>query len=124
MYLLNTHAIIWYVTGDENLSLEARNIMETKRCFFSYASLWEIPIKQTKRTLEFNIDIPKLKNVLESEQFIYLPLTEYDAERIKQLPEIHRDPFNRILIAQALENDLTIITRDTKIPLYDVKTIW
>ena len=74
--------------------------------------------------MEFNIDIPKLKNVLESEQFIYLPLTEYDAERIKQLPEIHRDPFNRILIAQALENDLTIITRDTKIPLYDVKTIW
>lgn len=86
--------------------------------------MWEIAIKQTKRTLEFNIDIPKLKNVLESEQFIYLPLTEYDAERIKQLPEIHRDPFNRILIAQALENDLTIITRDTKIPLYDVKTIW
>ena len=124
MYLLDTHAIIWYVSGSNELSSTAKNIMETKRCFFSFASLWEIAIKQAKGTLQFNIDIPKLKTVLEDEEFIYLPPTEFDAETIKVLPDIHKDPFDRLLIAQAIENNLTIVTTDSKIPQYNVKTIW
>ena len=124
MYLLDTHAIIWYVTGSNELSSLVRNLMETKRCFFSFVSLWEIAIKQAKGTLDFKITISQLKTVLENEEFIYLHPTEYDAERIKNLPDIHRDPFDRLLIAQAIENNLTIITRDLKIPLYEVKTIW
>ena len=123
MYLLDTHAIIWYVTGNNELSPIARNIMETKRCFFSYVSLWEIAIKQAKGTLQFDIDIPRLKSVLENEEFVYLPTTEYDAERIKTLSDIHKDPFDRLLIAQSIENDLIIVTTDSKIPLYNVKTI-
>ena len=101
MYLVDTHAIIWYVSGSNELSSTAKNIMETKICFFSFASLWEIAIKQAKGTLQFNIDIPKLKTVLEDEEFIYLPPTEFDAEAIKALPDIHKDPFDRLLIAQA-----------------------
>lgn len=124
MFLLDTHALIWYLTGSNELSDTARKLMETKRCFFSYASLWEIAIKQAKKTLEFEIEIPKLKEVLENEEFIYLAPTEYDAERIKKLPDIHKDPFDRMLVAQAMENELTIITRDSKIPQYDVKTVW
>ena len=124
MYLLDTHAILWYVSGSNELSQTAKNIMKTKRCFFSFASLWEIAIKQAKGTLQFNIDIPKLKNVLEDEEFIYLPPTEFDAEAIKTLPDIHKDPFDRLLIAQAIENNLTIVTTDSKIPQYNVKTIW
>lgn len=124
MYLLDTHAIIWYVSGSNELSSTAKNIMETKRCFFSFASLWEIAIKQAKGTLQFNIDIPKLKTVLEDVEFIYLPPTEFDAEAIKALPDIHKDPFDRLLIAQAIENNLTIVTTDSKIPQYNVKTIW
>lgn len=124
MYLLDTHTIIWYVTGSNELSLPARNLMETKQCFFSFVSLWEIAIKQAKGTLDFKITISELKTVLENEEFIYLHPTEYDAERIKNLPDIHRDPFDRLLIAQAIENNLAIITRDFKIPLYEVKTIW
>lgn len=124
MYLLDTHAIIWYVSGSNELSSTAKNIMETKRCFFSFVSLWEIAIKQAKGTLQFDIDIPKLKTVLEDEEFIYLPPTEFDAEAIKKLPYIHKDPFDRLLIAQATENNLTIVTTDSKIPQYNVKTIW
>ncbi|QTQ15159.1 PIN domain-containing protein [Treponema parvum] len=74
--------------------------------------------------LDFKIDIPRLKTVLENEEFIYLFPTEYDAERIKNLPDIHKDPFDRLLIAQAKENELTMITRDENIPLYEIKTIW
>lgn len=124
MYLLDTHAIIWYVSGSTELSQTAKDIMETKRCFFSFASLWEIAIKQAKGTLQFNIDIPKLKTVLEDEEFIYLLPTEFDAEAIKALPDIHKDPFDRLLIAQAIENNLTIVTTDSKILQYNVKTIW
>ena len=124
MYLLDTHAIIWYVIGSNELSINARNLMETKRCFFSFVSLWEIAIKQAKGILNFEISISQLKIVLENEEFIYLNPTEYDIERIKKLPDIHRDPFDRLLILQAIENNLTIITRDLKIPLYEVKTIW
>ena len=124
MYLVDTHAIIWYVSGSNELSSTAKNIMETKRCFFSFVSLWEIAIKQAKGTLQFNIDIPKLKTVLEDEEFIYLPPTEFDAEAIKALPDIHKDPFDRLLIAQAIENNLTIVTTDSKLPQYNVKTIW
>ena len=124
MYLLDTHAIIWYVSGSNELSSTAKNIMETKRCFFSFVSLWEIAIKQAKGTLQFDIDIPKLKTVLEDEEFMYLPPTEFDAEAIKALPDIHKDPFDRLLIAQAIENNLMIVTTDSKIPQYNVKTIW
>ena len=124
MYLLDTHAIIWYVIGSNELSITARNLMETKRCFFSFVSLWEIAIKQAKGILNFEINISQLKIVLENEEFIYLNPAEYDIERIKKLPDIHRDPFDRLLISQAIENNLTIMTRDLKIPLYEVKTIW
>ena len=54
MYLLDTHAIIWYVSGNIELSAKARQLMDSRKCFFSYASLWEIAIKQAKGTLEFN----------------------------------------------------------------------
>ena len=74
--------------------------------------------------MQFDIDIPRLKSVLENEEFVYLPTTEYDAERIKTLSDIHKDPFDRLLIAQSIENDLIIVTTDSKIPLYNVKTIW
>lgn len=57
MYLLDTHAIIWYVIGSNELSITARNLMETKRCFFSFVSLWEIAIKQAKGILNFEINI-------------------------------------------------------------------
>jgi len=124
MYLLDTHAIIWYVIGSNELSITARNLMETKRCFFSFVSLWEIAIKQAKGILDFEINISQLKIVLENEEFIYLNPTEYDIEKMKKLPDIHRDPFDRLLISQAIENNLTIMTRDLKIPLYEVRTIW
>ena len=124
MYLLDIHAIIWYLIGSNELSINARNLMETKRCFFSFVSLWEIAIKQAKGILNFEINISQLKIVLENEEFIYLNPTEYDIERMKKLPDIHRDPFDRLLISQAIENNLTIMTRDLKIPLYEVRTIW
>lgn len=123
-YLLDTHAIIWFVSGSDKFSLTARTISEAEECFFSYVSLWEIAIKQSLGKLDFKVTIPYLQEVLENSGFNKLPVTDENLETLKTLPFIHHDPFDRLLIAQAQNAGLTIITRDTIIPQYDVKVIW
>ena len=127
-YLLDTHTILWYLFGDNRLSKDARNIIESNVCFYSYASFWEISIKQSKKKLEFTHTIYEIDEICRWARFRKLPITLDDFNRIRNLPfhynVKHNDPFDRILISQALENDLTIVTTDENIPLYDVKTIW
>lgn len=123
-YLLDTHAIIWFVSGSDKLSLTARNIAAEEECYFSYVSLWEIAIKQSLGKLDFPVAIPRLREALENSDFKKLPVTDADFESLKTLPFIHHDPFDRLLITQAQNSNLTIITRDTIIPKYDVKVIW
>lgn len=123
-YLLDTHAIIWFVSGSDKLSEKSRNIAEKEECFFSYVSLWEIAIKQSLGKLDFPVAIPHLKEALENSGFEKLAVTDTDFESLKTLPFIHHDPFDRLLVSQARNNNLTIITRDTIIPKYDVKVIW
>ena len=96
---------------------EEKNVKQSEMANFTQSSVSKIEKRK-------DIKISKLKNVLEDEEFIYLPPTEFDAEAIKTLPDIHKDPFDRLLIAQAIENNLTIVTTDSKIPQYNVKTIW
>jgi len=124
MYLIDTHALIWYVTGSGLLSEGARSCMENKKCFYSIVSLWEIAIKQSLKKLDFPVEIPYLESVLNNEGFEQIGITSHDIERIKELPFIHHDPFDRLLIAQAQENDLTLITKDLIIPKYDIKVLW
>ena len=109
-YLLDTHAIIWYVWADSRLPVALRDVMDSEGCFYSIASLWEIAIKQS---------LGKLRG-----DFSRLPIRPTHLERIKSLPDIHRDPFDRLLITQAQEDDLVIITNDRFIPKYPVQTIW
>ena len=128
-YLLDTHTILWYLFGDNRLSKNARNIIESHVCFYSYASFWEISIKQSKKKLEFTHTIYEIDEMCRRAGFRKLPITLDDFNRIRNLPfqdnVRHNDPFDRILISQALENDLTIVTTDENIPLYyNVKTIW
>ena len=127
-YLLDTHTILWYLFGDNRLSKDARNIIESNVCFYSYASFWEIAIKQSKKKLEFTRTVYEIDEMCRRAGFIKLPIILDDFNRIRNLPfqenVRHNDPFDRILISQAIENDLTIITTDGNIPLYDVKTIW
>ena len=127
-YLLDTHAILWYLFGDNRLSKDARNIIESNVCFYSYASFWEIAIKQSKKKLEFTRTIYEIDEMCRRAGSIRLPITLDDFNRIRNLPFqeniVHNDPFDRILISQEIENDLTIVTTDENIPLYDVKTVW
>ncbi|MBQ2551655.1 MAG: type II toxin-antitoxin system VapC family toxin [Treponema sp.] len=123
-YLLDTHALLWYLFDDSSLSLTAKEIINNEFCYYTKLSLWEIAIKQTRKLLQYRQTISQIINACKEEEFEELFVTGESLELIKTLPDIHRDPFDRLLIAMAQENDLTIITKDSKISLYDVKTIW
>ena len=127
-YLLDTHTILWYLFGDSRLSENVKQIVESNICFYSYVSFWEISIKQSKKKLEFTHSIFEIDEMCRKAGFRKLPVTLDDFNKVRHLPfqanVKHNDPFDRILVSQAIENDMTIITCDDKIPLYEVKTVW
>lgn len=122
--LLDTHAILWYAQGLPSLSTSARDAMEREECFFSIASLWEIAIKQRLGKLSFAASIPAISTFCEAAGFRPLGIIPAHAEAVKALPDIHRDPFDRMLVAQAQVEGLTVVTTDSFIPQYPVETFW
>ena len=123
-YFLDTHALLWYLFDSENLSKTAKEIINNEFCYYSKVSLWEIAIKQTRNILQYKNSIQDIIHTCKEEEFAELLVSGKSLDLLKDLPDIHRDPFDRLLIAMAQENDLTIITKDSKIPLYAVKTVW
>ncbi len=123
-YLLDTHAILWYAQGSNELSQKAKSLMESEKCYYSLASLWEIAIKQKLGKLDTALTIFELEDLCKKSYFVQLPTVIRYIENTKSLEFIHRDPFDRLLISCAQCENLTIITRDTIIPKYDVKTVW
>jgi len=124
-YLLDTHAILLYAQGNQELSQKAKAIMESEQCFYSIASFWEIAIKQKLGKLDNALTIFELEELCKNSGFIQLPTISQYVEHTKLLDFIHRDPFDRLLISIAQCEDLTIVTRDTIIPKYNnVKTVW
>lgn len=125
-HLLDTHTIIWFINGDSELSKKARNLIERDSVtnFVSVASLWEIAIKVSLGKLELNGPFSEIKIQLDQNGFQVLPITWEDTLLIASLPFHHRDPFDRILIAQSINNKLNIITRDEQFKHYAVSLVW
>ncbi len=123
-YLVDTHALLWYAQGSDELSQTAKSIMEREGCFYSMASLWEIAIKQKLGKLDNSLSIVELERFCTEASFHVLYARAEYMEETKTLPFIHRDPFDRLLVSCARCEELTIITRDTIIPQYDVRTLW
>jgi PIN domain nuclease of toxin-antitoxin system len=124
--LLDTHAIIWFLNGDANLSLEAKAVIEdinnTKSV--SIASIWEIGIKISLDKLRFPKGFRQFVEMIDANGFEILPISLEHALIVSNLEFIHRDPFDRLLIAQSQKENLTIVTRDENIKKYLVQTIW
>ena len=123
--LLDTHAFLWYLLGDPNLSSKAKEVIDTKTgLYFSIASIWEISIKinigklQLKRPFQ---DIPKELQYINAQ---LLPITFEDTESYLSLPLNHRDPFDRILVAQAMNHSLVLISRDSAFDAYSIQRVW
>ena len=123
-YLIDTHALLWYAQGSLELSKCALSLMESEECFYSMASLWEIAIKQRLGKLDTALSILELDDLCNNADFKNIFITPHHIEATKKLDFIHRDPFDRLLIAQAQVENLTIITRDAMFARYDVPTVW
>jgi PIN domain nuclease of toxin-antitoxin system len=122
-YLLDTHAFIWLVMGDRRLGKEVIELVEslTNDIYVSAASIWEISIKQGIGKL------PSLsrdaEEVIDETGLIRLDISTRHAQLAGRLPLLHRDPFDRMLVAQAQTEDLVLITDDWNIEQYDVPTL-
>ena len=120
--LLDTHALLWWLASDPALDPNARAAIADEDSFVavSAASAWEIAIKRALGRLDAPDD---LDAQLDAHQFADVPVTVVHALRAGALPSLHTDLFDRILVAQAQVEGLTIVTRDENIPRYDVATL-
>ncbi|HVK20497.1 MAG TPA: type II toxin-antitoxin system VapC family toxin [Actinokineospora sp.] len=116
--LLDSHVVLWWLTGDRGLSEETRALISDEPdVFVSTASVWELGMKQESGKL---VGPDRLPEVIMGAGFRALPITPDHAIKAVRLPMLHRDPFDRVLIAQALIEDLTLVSKDTYIKQYDV----
>lgn len=124
--LLDTHIFLWYITADRQLKPDTRDLIRdpANRVYLSPVSLWEALVKHRLGKLplpehpEIYLATQRARHGIET-----LALDEASVQRLATLPDHHRDPFDRMLICQAQEHGLTLITVDTVIPLYPVTTL-
>ncbi len=125
--LLDTHALLWWLEGSPRLSDAARRMIgdEQNTAFVSAASAWEIATKHRLGKLpEANAVAFDVRGCIASQGFEELAIDVDDAERAGRLPGPHRDPFDRVLIAQAQARDLPIVSKDSMFDRYGVQRIW
>ena len=124
--LLDTHAFLWFLAGDAMLSKKTKTLIESpeNEKYISIASFWEIAIKYNLGKLVLDVSFAELKTEMIKNGFRMLPITFDDTLRLSTLPFHHRDPFDRIIISQAMENNLMLLSCDSNFHLYDLKLVW
>jgi PIN domain nuclease of toxin-antitoxin system len=121
--LVDTYALLWWLTDDAALSPAARDAIAdpANEPFVSSASMWEIAIKRSLGKLTAPDDLP---DRIAAEGFTWLPISADHAWQVRELPLHHRDPFDRLLVAQAVTERLAIITSDPRFGQYGVQVHW
>jgi len=125
--LLDTHALLWWLLGDDALSLAAQTAVSDpeNESFVSAASAWEISTKhKLGRLPEAGRLLPDFDGIVAEHGFVELAVTIRQAERAGSLPLLHKDPFDRMLIAQALSSSLTVISNEQLFDRYGVSRLW
>jgi len=125
--LLDTHTFLWFIGGNTNLSNTARNVIEdtSNQRFISIATLWEISIKVSIGKLKIGFAFTELV-----EQEVYgnaieiLEISSEHLDELVKLPFHHKDPFDRLIIAQSLVEDATLISKDAAFQSYPIKLLW
>jgi PIN domain nuclease of toxin-antitoxin system len=118
--LLDTHLLLWAVGTPDRLSTQARSQLEEpdNQLAFSVASLWEISIKRGLGRSDFQVDPRLLRRGLTDNGYRELAITGEHALQVDALPPIHKDPFDRILVAQAMAEGITLLTSDDIVARY------
>ena len=119
--LLDTHVFLWWLADDRRLSANARKAIEdSELVFVSAATAWEIGIKSSLKKLEFR---GELEAEMTANNFLPLPVTVAHAVSAGRLPRHHNDPFDRMLVAQASLEKLTLLTSDKRLAAYSARVI-
>ena len=118
--LLDTHLLIWAAEGIERVPPDARVLMADKKneLLFSVVSIWEVAIKRGLNRPDFQLDPRKLRRGLIDNGYIELPILGEHAVAIDGLPPIHKDPFDRMLIAQSVAEGISLVTNDETVAMY------
>lgn len=123
MFLLDTHTLLWFLYNDGNLPKTVLDkIAEAPVVYTSIASVWEIAIKQSIGKLNISSTPSEIASGCRDSDIAILPIRPSHLDALKELPAIHKDPFDRLIIAQAREEGLVVVTRDSTIPKYPVET--
>lgn len=125
--LLDTRAFLWAITGDERLSETAREtfLNSANRLFFSAVSMWEICIKISLDKLSLKRGwFKKIQNEMSINTVQWLPIEMSHCAELTKLPFHHRDPFDRMLISQAMVEDLQVLSHDVRLSAYDIERLW
>jgi len=119
-FLLDTHVLLWAANEPRRLSAKARDLIEDRAniLFFSAASLWEIAIKAGRDRADFKADARIVRRALIDNGYDELPVQSKHAVAVNDLPPIHGDPFDRLLVAQALVEGLALLTSDAQVARY------
>jgi len=123
--LLDTHIVLWAAGQPEKLSESARTLLTTPEntLFFSAASIWEIVIKRGLGREDFKVDPRRLRKMLVTHGYTELPVTAEHALKVETLPMLHKDPFDRLLLAQAGAEGMLLLTVDASVLQYQESTL-
>ncbi len=119
-YLLDTHLLLWAANEPQRLSRQAIQLMEdpANELLFSAASLWEVAIKSGLGRDDFKMDVRLLRRGLLDNGYLELPVTSAHATYLDTLPALHKDPFDRMLVAQAKAEGVVLLTADHVVAAY------
>jgi len=124
-YIIDTHALLWFQSNDNKLSEKAKQLISENDIYISIVSFWEIAIKISIEKLKLNKTILQLMQQAQIDNITTLGITQVHIETVAKLPFFHRDPFDRMLISQAISENIPIISADIKFDLYNrVQRIW
>lgn len=124
--ILDTHTVLWFITDDPKLNPNAKRLIENIEnvCFVSIVSYWEIAIKFSLGRLQLAGELDNIFQIIQDSGFELLPITTSHILCLTTLPHYHNDPFDRMIIAQALSENLTVVGVDNQFPKYGVGIFW
>lgn len=124
--LLDTHVVIWFITDDKKLPQKIKSIVENTNnsVFVSLASLWEMAIKHSLKKLTLKSDLKEIFQKIQDSGIEVLPISPEHILESSTLPFHHRDPFDRMLIAQTTFEGLQLVSKDNWVKRYEIAVIW
>lgn len=124
--LLDTHAVIWFITDDRKLPLASKKLIEDSKnnCYVSVATYWEMSIKHSLDRLNLQNPLERIFEIIEESGFELLPITSSHILTVSKLAFHHRDPFDRMIIGQAINEGMKIMSKDAQFENYSTEVIW